>query len=494
LPNNREKAVQQTNSPTWILFASGGWVKIELSLFEPPAERTRPIEAYIVSEAGPELFRSASRAVEAVYGTAYECSIPPAPTVVGYDLTGLANGCQITGASAGLALALALAKKLWPEYDPGPIAATGAIASGSSGGPLERIEGFESKARTALELLAEGDLFFYPEANQSDLTPNLETEFTKQGIRLCPVPSVAAALAHFMPPIAKQIHLAPPSPPEKLPQPDPEQRPIFMIILIVLLFSAGAALLFFNYATPKRFKMSATPKTLPASTKPLLPHEPKPESPNNRPANNEDTPPAASTKPENRQSPTLTPGSNPAPDKAEKPAAPEVQPTSAAPPAKTVANPGRNQEQTKNSPDTPGAHKTAPSLPAAEKKSGPRTPAVILKASTPWLGRLGERTQARLAARLDAEPTLKKEIQSLDGTLEIQRLSERRNPADDSLETTLTLTLRGHIRGSGSSHDRQSLEIPALTLKYPGPSTRLPDQSASELAEKIAQNLKKKLT
>jgi hypothetical protein len=66
LPNNREKAVQQTNSPTWILFASGGWVKIELSLFEPPAERTRPIDAYIVSEAGPELVCSASRAGEAV--------------------------------------------------------------------------------------------------------------------------------------------------------------------------------------------------------------------------------------------------------------------------------------------------------------------------------------------------------------------------------------------------------------------------------------------
>jgi len=194
-------SVKPEISPTWILFASGNSVQIELSLYDPAADRNRPIAAYMVSDVGSDVARSASRAAETVFAAAHELKLAPPPTVAGFDLQGLKNGSQVAGLSSGLALALALAKKLWPENDPGPIAATGEIASSAGGGPLKEISQFENKAKAALALLNHGGLFFYPQNNDQEISSELKNNLEKNGIKSCPVTSVAEALAIALPAI-----------------------------------------------------------------------------------------------------------------------------------------------------------------------------------------------------------------------------------------------------------------------------------------------------
>ena len=188
-------------SPTWILFASGNSVKIELSLYDPAADRNRPITAYIVSDVGSDVARSASRAAETVFKIAHARKLAPPPTVAGFDLQGLTGGSQIAGHSSGLALALALAKRLWPQQDPGPIAATGEISSSGSGGLVQKISEIEAKAGTALKLLNNGGNFFYPTDNDSEISSELKNRLRDNGIKLCPVNCVNDALRIAFPEI-----------------------------------------------------------------------------------------------------------------------------------------------------------------------------------------------------------------------------------------------------------------------------------------------------
>ena len=186
-------------SPTWILFASGNSVRIELSLYDPAADSNRPITAYIVSEAGSDVARSASRAAETIFTIAHARKLAPPPTVAGFDLPGLKSGSQIAGSSSGLTLALALAKRLWPENDPGPIAATGEISSSGNGGLIQKISQIEAKAEATLKLLNGGGCFFYPSENDSGINQGLKSRLEESGIKLCPVTSVAEALSISFP-------------------------------------------------------------------------------------------------------------------------------------------------------------------------------------------------------------------------------------------------------------------------------------------------------
>ncbi len=181
-------------SPTWILFASGNSAKIELSLYDPAADRNRPITAYIVSDLGSDVAQSASRAAETIFKIAHTHKLAPPPTVAGFDLQGISCGSQIAGHSSGLALALALAKRLWPENDPGPIAATGEISSSGNGGRIKKISQFTAKARAAIKLLENGGSFFYPAENEAEMTPELRNKLEDKDIKLCPVGYVDDAL------------------------------------------------------------------------------------------------------------------------------------------------------------------------------------------------------------------------------------------------------------------------------------------------------------
>jgi hypothetical protein len=186
-------------SPTWILFASGNSVKIELSLYDPAADRNRPITAYIVSDVGSDVARSASRAAETVFKIAHARNLAPPPTVAGFDLQGLTGGSQIAGHSSGLALALALAKRLWPQQDPGPIAATGEISSSSDGGLVQKISQIEAKTEAALNLLDNGGCFFYPAGNDPEISSELKNKLKDSGIKICPINCVIDALSIAFP-------------------------------------------------------------------------------------------------------------------------------------------------------------------------------------------------------------------------------------------------------------------------------------------------------
>lgn len=188
-------------SPTWILFASGNSVKIELSLYDPAADRNRPITAYIVSDVGSDVASSASRAAETIFKIAHAHKLAPPPTVAGFDLQGLTNGSQVAGQSSGLALALALAKRVWPQHDPGPIAATGEIASSGNGGQIQKISQIRAKTEAAFKLLDSGGYFFYPTDNDAEISADIKNRLKDSGIKICPVNCVSDALSITFPEI-----------------------------------------------------------------------------------------------------------------------------------------------------------------------------------------------------------------------------------------------------------------------------------------------------
>lgn len=256
--------MKKPSPPTWILFASGNSIRVELSLYDPAPERNRPIEAYMVSEVGADLTLSASRAAEAVYAAAHEYGMPPAPTVVGYDLPGLNGGTGVAGQSGGLALALALARKLWPEPDPEPVAATGEIASGSAGGPLNKIEGFAAKARAVLDLLPEGGWFFYPKGNAAEIDPELETAFAERNIKARPVASVTEALTHLLPDFSRAEETA--AAVEAV-----ERRHFIKFVILAIILSAALAAVVIYQAKRKIAPQTAATQNLTGKSRPAPP-------------------------------------------------------------------------------------------------------------------------------------------------------------------------------------------------------------------------------
>ena len=119
-----ELAANTNRSTTWMLFESGNGVVVDLSLYSPAGDRTRPIDAYVVTACEGDFTGSARRAAETVYDLLRRQGVEMNPVVVGYDLQGLPCGRQVMGESGGLAFAIALAKRIH-NRDPGPVAATG---------------------------------------------------------------------------------------------------------------------------------------------------------------------------------------------------------------------------------------------------------------------------------------------------------------------------------------------------------------------------------
>ena len=188
-----EPACQTDRSTTWMLFESGSGVVVDLSLYSPSRDKTRPIDAYVVTECEGDFTGSARRAAETVYNVVREHGAGIDPVVVGYDLQGLPGGRKVMGESGGLAFAIALAKRVLNQ-DPGPVAATGEVKSGHGGGPVGPVKGIKAKMEAAGRLVPEKGWVFYPKENDREIPDELRTTLEGKGLRLQPVSSVAEAL------------------------------------------------------------------------------------------------------------------------------------------------------------------------------------------------------------------------------------------------------------------------------------------------------------
>ena len=434
--------MKQQLSPTWILFASGNSVKVELSLYDPAAERSRPIEAYMVSDVGTDLARSASRAAEAIYAIAHTVKIAPPPTVVGYDLQGLDNGSSIAGQSSGLALALALAKKFWPDSDPGPIAATGEIAGSSNGGPLHKIAEIEAKAKTVSTLLPDGGYFFYPKDNETEISENLKHSWRENGIKAQAVASVAEALAFFIPAIAdhtagkseqaasitideKGHHLVP--------------RLFVALAFMVVIATAG---LFYAIQQPGLKPKNQTPPAI----KEIL-----------QPENDLTLPPSAKNVSQSGQNP--------------------------APTASQIAVETGSTKAINPLPEPPTTVKTTePTTPLPQD-----LPEIILTGTSALADHLAQRTRSRLKAFLDSDRDLQKPLQSVNGRIEIIEIRERWNAQSDSLSSTVTTAFHGQAALKNGQLYKINLE--PITVSGNGPMRQQLTHAATLMVDRITKAL-----
>jgi len=219
-------------SKTWMLFESGEAVVVDLTMYPPPPDKHRPIDAYVVTERDGDLTGSACRASEAVYDVARQYRRAVEPVIVGYDLKGLSGGEPVAGESGGLAFALALAKRLLGQ-DPGPVAATGELETSPEGGPIGPVKGIAAKLEAAGRVVPENGWIFYPQDNDDDIPDRLRKSLTDKGIKLRPVSSVAGAMEDL-------FALGEPSR-EKKPQTWKAGRPLRTLLLFVLLVSVALA-------------------------------------------------------------------------------------------------------------------------------------------------------------------------------------------------------------------------------------------------------------
>ena len=186
--NNRKDC-----STTWMLFESGNGVVVDLSLHSPSGDKSRPIDAYVVTECEGGFTASARRAAEVVYDVVGGQGFEMDPVVVGYDLQGLPAGRQVMGESGGLAFAIALAKRLLGR-DPGPVAATGEVKSGHGGGPVGPVRGIEAKMAAAGGLVPKKGWVLYPKENEREISDEVRESLREKGLKLQPVSSVADAI------------------------------------------------------------------------------------------------------------------------------------------------------------------------------------------------------------------------------------------------------------------------------------------------------------
>jgi len=148
-------------STTWMLFENGSGVQVNLSLYSPPGERARPVDAYVVTECEGGFTGSARRAAETVYHVLQAQGVEMDPVVVGYDLQGLPAGAPVTGESGGLAFAVALAKRILGQ-DPVSVAATGEITSSHGDGVVGPVRGIAAKLTAAGRLAPVRSWVLYP--------------------------------------------------------------------------------------------------------------------------------------------------------------------------------------------------------------------------------------------------------------------------------------------------------------------------------------------
>ncbi len=185
-----DNSYQNGFSKTWMLFESGNGVVVGLSLFSPPRESLRPIDAYVVTEVEGTVTHSARRAAGAAYEAISRFKKDLGSVVAGFDFD---IASPVTGESGGLAFAVALAKRL-VQKDPGPVAATGIVQSSDNGGPVKGVRGIESKLKAAVIVIPPGGWILYPSENDDEVSPKLRQYIARKGIKARAVRSVAEAI------------------------------------------------------------------------------------------------------------------------------------------------------------------------------------------------------------------------------------------------------------------------------------------------------------
>lgn len=182
-------------APVLLLFESGATARIHATRYDAPPGSARPIDAFLVTDCGPDMQGAALRGASAAHAIlAAQGRIDKAPTVIGFDLEGLPAGQTTVGASAGLAFALATAQLLL-EQNFGPVAATGEVLNSLSGGPVGPVQGVPEKLKAAAKTLPRGSALLYPVDNETQIPENLVLTLKNGGYRLLPVANVERALS-----------------------------------------------------------------------------------------------------------------------------------------------------------------------------------------------------------------------------------------------------------------------------------------------------------
>lgn len=214
-----------------MLFESGNSVSVDLSLFSAPRESNRPIDAYVVTEVSGTVTYCARRAAGAVFEVIRNDCPEIGPVVAGFDF---AADYLVAGESGGLAFAVALAKRLLVR-DPGPVAATGIVESSHNGGPVKAVLGIGAKLEAAGMVLPPGGWVVFPRENESEVPPELIQRLKLKKLKLCPVSSVAEAIAFLFPDTACKLLVT-----EKKKR--KTRRPLLMIMLIFSLIAVSVGL------------------------------------------------------------------------------------------------------------------------------------------------------------------------------------------------------------------------------------------------------------
>jgi len=176
-----------------MLFEGGDAARVDLSIYSSPKGGNRPIDAYVVTECEGDFTAAARRASEAVFHVTRRKFSDESSVVIGYDLDGVSGDSPLSGESGGLAFALALAKEVLKQ-DPGPVAATGEITSGSNGGPVGAVKGVEAKLTAAGKVMPDGGWVLYPKDSDREISGTLRKTLRDKGLKIVPVSSVAQAL------------------------------------------------------------------------------------------------------------------------------------------------------------------------------------------------------------------------------------------------------------------------------------------------------------
>ncbi len=188
-------------SKTLLLFESGASMEISATVHEASGDKSRSIDAYIVTPLGQEFEDSALRGAETVFLAMRNHPLFPEKynkqLTVAYDLKKPSGNHGYTGHSAELGFAIALAKTIF-NHDPGPVAATG-IIDNVSAGTLAKVNGLESKLKGAATPLPSGGTILFPAENEGDISDETRKLLSEKEITLQPIHTIDEAIEILFP-------------------------------------------------------------------------------------------------------------------------------------------------------------------------------------------------------------------------------------------------------------------------------------------------------
>jgi hypothetical protein len=161
----------------------------------------------------------------------------------------------ILGHSAGLGFCLKLVTEAYfrktgrtVEFS---IAATGVLSEGTGNAEVKQVNGISAKFSAAMSCLKRGDLFFYPSANQSEITGHMRGESLHRGIEIVPVATAHQAVMSVL----DRAGVHPPAG-----EPWLSRRFVMAMVLGTLVLSAGTGLFLYKPSV----SLTATSELIPS--------------------------------------------------------------------------------------------------------------------------------------------------------------------------------------------------------------------------------------